>query len=47
MPLSSYTLIHKDAILNKDQKLLVSNWANAAIDSMKAKYPADSFLRKN
>jgi hypothetical protein len=47
MPLSSYTLIHKDAVLSKEQKLLVSTWANAAIDSMKAKYPADSLLRKN
>lgn len=47
MPLSSYTLIHKDAVLTNDQKLLVSNWANKAIESMKAQYPADSFLRKN
>lgn len=46
MPLSSYTLIHKDAVLNKDQKLALSSWATAAINSMKANYPADSLLRK-
>jgi Haem-binding domain len=46
MPLSSYTLIHKDAVLNKEQKLTLSSWASAALDSMKAKYPADSLLRK-
>lgn len=46
MPLSSYTLIHKDAVLNKDQKLLLASWASNAMDTMKTKYPADSFLRK-
>lgn len=46
MPLSSYTLIHKDAVLNKEQKLALSSWANAAMDSMKARYPADSLLKK-
>lgn len=46
MPLSSYTLIHKDAQLTPEQKSLVTAWANAAIDTMKARYPADSLLRK-
>lgn len=46
MPLSSYTLIHKDAILSKEQKMLITSWASAAMDSMKAHYPADSLLRK-
>jgi Haem-binding domain len=46
MPPGSYTLIHRDAILNKDQKLALSLWASAAMDSMKAKYPADSLKRK-
>ncbi len=46
MPLSSYTLIHKNAVLDKDKKLALSSWAGAAMDSMKAKYPADSLLRK-
>lgn len=46
MPLSSYTLIHKDAVLNQEQKLAITAWANTAMDSMKARYPADSLLRK-
>ncbi|MBL0355970.1 MAG: heme-binding domain-containing protein [Chitinophagaceae bacterium] len=46
MPLSSYTIIHKDAVLSKEQKLALSSWASAAMDSMKARYPADSLLKK-
>ncbi len=47
MPLSSYTLIHKDAILTKEQGSAIMVWAAALQDSMKAKYPADSLLSKN
>jgi mono/diheme cytochrome c family protein len=46
MPLSSYTVIHREAALSSEQKLAITAWANAAIDQMKAKYPADSLLRK-
>ena len=46
MPLSSYTLIHRDAILSSDQKFALSAWASAAMDSMKVRYPADSLKRK-
>jgi len=46
MPLSSFTLIHRDALLSKDQKLVLAAWATAAMDSMKARYPADSLKRK-
>lgn len=45
MPLSSYTLIHRNAILTKDQKLRIADWAVAARDSIKANYPADSLQR--
>ncbi len=45
MPLASYTLIHKDAILSNEQRALVSNWAAAIRDSIKAAYPADSLAR--
>ncbi len=45
MPLSSYTVIHKNAILNKDQKLSLTNWATVIRDSMKVQYPADSLKR--
>lgn len=30
MPLSSYTTIHKNAILNKSQKTLIINWTDSA-----------------
>lgn len=46
MPLSSYTLIHKDAFLSKENKLAISAWANAVMDSIKRNYPADSLLKK-
>jgi hypothetical protein len=37
MPLSSYTLIHKDAILTDAEKETFYNWCNAVKDSIKAK----------
>ena len=42
MPLESYTLIHRNAILTDAQQKTVTNWANALRDTMKATYPADS-----
>jgi Haem-binding domain len=45
MPLSSYTLIHKDAILNEQQKLSIANWVTSVRDSIKAHYPADSLKK--
>lgn len=46
MPLSSYTIIHRNAKLSDDQKLLLANWTTALRDSFKANYPADSLARK-
>jgi len=46
MPLSSYTLIHKNAALTESQKLAIANWVSASMDFMKSRYPADSLLRK-
>jgi len=46
MPLSSYTIIHRDAKLDNSKKLLLANWVTALRDSMKANYPADSLARK-
>ena len=34
MPLSSYTLIHKNAVLHTNQKELVINWINKTKDSI-------------
>ncbi len=46
MPLSSYTLIHRDAILSADKKLVLANWVVALRDSFRQQYPADSLQRK-
>ena len=46
MPLSSYTLIHRNAKLSKLQSATLTDWANEQQESMKAKYPADSLKRK-
>jgi hypothetical protein len=44
MPLPSYTIMHKNAILTMDEKVALTNWCNALRDSIKAKYPADSLI---
>jgi hypothetical protein len=46
MPLNSYTWIHKNAILSQSEKNSLINWANSVMDTMKAKYPIDSLIRK-
>jgi hypothetical protein len=42
MPLSSYTLIHRDAILSPAQKSAVIAWTKSVRDSLAARFPADS-----
>lgn len=42
MPLSSYTITHRDAILSETQKKSVIMWAESMKDSLKAHNPADS-----
>jgi hypothetical protein len=46
MPLNSYTWIHKDAILTPAEKKTLTDWANSIMDTLKAKYPIDSLMRK-
>lgn len=46
MPLSSYTWIHKDAILNDQQKQILYNWVEIIRDTIEATYPKDSLVRK-
>lgn len=46
MPLSSYTIIHKDAILTDNQKLIIAKWTSDLEDTLKAHYPPDSLLKK-
>jgi hypothetical protein len=45
MPIYSYTLPHRNASLNADQKLLIENWAASAMKEMEAKYPANSLVK--
>lgn len=46
MPLGSYTIIHRNAVLSEPKKLSLSNWAKALSGSMQQKYPADSLKKK-
>lgn len=45
MPLFSYTIIHRDAVLSAEQKSTLINWAANAQKEMEEKYPADSLAR--
>lgn len=46
MPLSYYTIIHRNAKLDENKRLRLANWVTALRDSFKANYPADSLARK-
>lgn len=46
MPMSSYTIIHKEAKLTDDEKQALFTWCEIVRDSIKARYPADSLVIK-
>jgi hypothetical protein len=46
MPLSSYTIIHRSARLNKDQKMLIEQWTSGVMSQLKSIYPPDSLLKR-
>ena len=46
MPLKSYTLIHRDAILTPEEKLEIETWAANSMKEMEGSYPPDSLKRK-
>lgn len=46
MPLDSYIWVHKDAKLTDEEKNKIMDWANSVMDTLKAKYPIDSLMRK-
>lgn len=46
MPLSSYTLVHKDAVLTQQQKEALLNWSKSIRVQMEATYPKDSLISK-
>ncbi len=45
MPLSSYTLIHRNAVLSEQQKQVLVDWTKNIRKEMESKYPMDSLLR--
>lgn len=47
MPLQSYLIIHINAKLSAEQKLLITNWVNDTRNEIKAHYPADSLVKVN
>ncbi len=44
MPLKSYTWAHHDARLSMEQRVLITSWAGAMMDTLRQKYPADSLV---
>jgi hypothetical protein len=44
MPLASYTWTHKDAALTPAQRGIITNWAQAMMDTLRHQYPADSLV---
>ena len=46
MPLNSYTWTHKNARLSAEEKNKIVDWANSVMDTLKARYPIDSLIRK-
>jgi len=46
MPLNSYTWVHKDAKLTNEEKAKITRWAQSVRDTLEAKYPMDSLVRK-
>ncbi|GAC1440904.1 MAG: hypothetical protein NVSMB63_07980 [Sediminibacterium sp.] len=46
MPLSSYTIIHRNAILTDAEKQKLYDWCTNVRDTIKARYPADSLVIK-
>lgn len=46
MPLSSYTLIHRNAVLKDADKKILIQLSEAIRDSLRAHYPADSLIIK-
>ncbi len=46
MPLNSYTWLHKDAKLTLEEKAKITGWAQSVMDTLKARHPIDSLIRK-
>lgn len=47
MPLFSYTIIHRNAVLNEEQKQAIENWSASSMKEIASRYPADSLVNPN
>lgn len=45
MPLPSYLIIHRDAVLTQEEATILLDWSDAMRDSMTSWYPPDSLRR--
>jgi len=45
MPLKSYLILHRNAVLSPEQSSAIQEWAANAMKEMEAKYPADSLTK--
>jgi Haem-binding domain len=46
MPLPSYTIVHTNAKLSQAEIASVTNWAQSIRDTLQARYPLDSLVKK-
>lgn len=46
MPLKSYTLAHREAVLSEHQKQVLIDWSKSIRQQMEALYPIDSLIRQ-
>jgi hypothetical protein len=46
MPLPSYLILHRDAVLTEEKKQAILGWVEASRASMRGRYPADSLERR-
>lgn len=45
MPMASFTLTHRDAVMTADKKLLIQNWVASSMKEMEREYPAESLVK--
>jgi hypothetical protein len=46
MPFNSYTWTHGEARLTQEERVAITGWAQAIMDTMKVRYPIDSLIKQ-
>ena len=46
MPFKDYTRIHKTARLTVEERTKITNWAQSIMDTLRARHPLDSLIKK-